>query len=118
MAFIVTNQIVERTGLPENTVQTVFDALRDILVEQNAIGESVNVRGIFTSKPVRFTQLTPRGTTKGFTAKLVASQSLVDAITAASLNPTNLAKAQQNAMNIEQAMANAGISVMEIAGLG
>lgn len=117
MAFVVTNQIVEKTGLPEDTVQTVFDALRDILIEQNAIGESVNVRGIFTSKPIQFRQLTPRGTIKGFTTKLVPSQSLLDAITAASLNPTNLAKAQENAMSIEQAMAKAGLSVMEIAGL-
>lgn len=118
MAFVVTNQIVERTGLPESTVQTVFDALRDILIEQNAIGESVNVRGIFTSKPYRFTQLTQKGITKGFTAKLVASQSLVDATVQASLNPTNLAKAQENAVSMEQAMANAGISVMGIADLG
>lgn len=117
MAFIVTNQIAERTGLPEDTVQTVFDALRDILVEQNAIGESVNVRGIFTSKPMQFRQLTPRGATKGFTTKFIPSQSLLDAITTASLNPTNLAKAHENAMTIEQAMVNAGLSVMEIAGL-
>lgn len=118
MAFIVTNQIVERTGLPEDTVQVVFDALRDILIEQNAIGESVNVRGIFTSKPIQFRQLTAKGSTKGFTSKFVASQSLVDAITTASLNPVNLAKAHENALSIEQAMAEAGLSVMELPGLG
>lgn len=118
MAFVITNQVVEKTGLPEGTVQAVFDALREIIVEQNAIGESVSLRGIFTSKPIRYTQLTQRGTTKGFTTKLVASQSLIDAITSASTNPINLAKAQENVQSIEQAMANAGISVMEIAGLG
>lgn len=117
MAYMVTTQIVERTGLPESTVQLVFDSLRDILVEQNAIGENVNIRGIFTAKAFQYSQLTPKGKIKGFTTKLVASQSLIDAVTSASLNPVNLAKAHENAISVEQAMADAGIAVMELPGL-
>lgn len=118
MAYTIVNQVVEKTGLPEEAVQKTFDALRAIIIEQCAIGESTSIRGICTANPISYRQLTMNGITTGFTVKLKASKTLTAAVEKASLEPENLVKAQENAQSIGQAMKEAGIAVMEIPGLG
>lgn len=118
MAYIITNKIMERTGFTEDTVQKVLDTLRDVITEDCAIGESVSVRGLFTAKPIRYRQLTKTGLVDGFTAKLVPSKTLTDAIERESLDTANLTKSKETAATMEQAMRDAGISVMELPGLG
>ena len=114
MAYLITSTLANRTGLSEDIVQQVLDALRDETIEQNAVGEKVSVRGLFTAKPVLYRQLTTKGIISGFSTKIVPSKTLVNAIEKASLSPKNLTKAKENAQTMEQAMEAAGIAVMEI----
>ena len=117
MAYTIVNQVVEKTGLPEAAVQKTLDAVREIIIEQCACGESVVVRGILTANPIQTRRLTTTGIVSGFTTKIKPSKTLLSAIERASLEPENLKKAKENAENIEQAMREAGIAIMEIPGL-
>lgn len=117
MAYIITNKLVDRTNLSEDVVQKVLDALRDVIIEEVAVGETVSVRGLLAAKPISYKQLTKSGVVDGFTTKIVPSKSLTDTIEKASLNPSNLSKAKENIINMEEAMREAGISIMEIPAL-
>lgn len=117
MAFTLSTSIAENTGYPVETVQKILDSLRSIIVEQAAIGESTVIRGIATIKPLRYKQLTTQGIVSGFTVKCVTSRNLQDDIESTSIKSANLEQAKENAKNMEQAMLDAGISIMEIPGL-
>ena len=115
--YTITNDIIKKTGLPEAAVQQTIDALRDIIVEQCAIGQSVSVRGICTVSPVKFKQLQVGGKfQEGFLAKVKLSKTLMQQVEQASLLPENKKRVVEDT-DIEQAMSAAGIAVMELPGL-
>lgn len=117
MAYTIVSQISEESGINEDIVKTVLDSLRDIIINNNSIGENIAVRGIFTAKAVPMLKFTPNGKQTGFITKIIPSKTLADAVQAVSLSKANMQEVEEKVIDMDEAMRKAGIAIMEIEGL-
>ena len=117
MAYTIVSTISADTGIAEDVVKSVLDGLRDTIINNTSVGESIAVRGIFTAKAIPITKLTPTGKQSGFMTKLVPSKTLVEAVEAVSLSQADMSVVENKLIDMDEAMRKAGIAVMEIDGL-
>lgn len=117
MAYTIVNKISTESGLSEETVKTVLETLRDIIINNNSVGESVAVRGIFTAKSIPISKFTASGKQTGFVTKLIPSKTLVDAVQMVSLSKADMHEVEEKLLDMDEAMRKAGIAIMEIDGL-
>ena len=118
MASTIVSQLSADTGISEEIVKTILDGLRDHIINNNSVGESVAVRGLFTAKAVPIVRLTPNGGKQtGFMTKLQISKTLFDATELVSLSKADMHEVEEHILDMDAAMREAGIAVMEIDGL-
>lgn len=118
MAYTIVSQLAADTGISEETVKIVIDALRDTIINNTSVGESVAVRGIFTAKSIPIMKFGPNGTKQtGFITKLIPSKTLTDTVQAVSLSKADMSVVEEKILDMNEAMREAGISIMEVEGL-
>lgn len=117
MAYTIVNQISVESGIGEETVKTVLDCLRNIIINNNSVGESIAVRGIFTAKSIPISKFATNGKQTGFITKIIPSKTLVDAVQAVSLSKADMHEVEEKLLDMDEAMRKAGIAIMEIDGL-